>query len=99
MNRLQAIATLIMLPLFMLGLVCIAQNLFDGNLIPTLIGVGFCLISVLLLVFVVVTEKIRHYKSATMRAKIHRAVYDYLVSKGYDTDVAYRLATRVTHWA
>lgn len=99
MSKLQATATLIMLPLFMLGLVTIAQNLFDGNLIPTLIGVGFVLISVVLCLFVIGTEQIKRLKTQTVRAKIHRAVYEYLVDKGYDTETAYRLATKVTCWS
>ena len=38
------------------------------------------------------------YKSGTRKAKMHRKVYNFLVDKGYDSDVAYRKASRLTHW-
>lgn len=40
-----------------------------------------------------------YYKMGTRRQRIHRKIYDFLVSKGYDKDVAYRKATQITHWA
>lgn len=38
------------------------------------------------------------YHSDTYKAKAHRKVYNFLVDKGYDSDVAYRKASRLTHW-
>ena len=38
------------------------------------------------------------YHSDTRKANMHRKVYDFLIDKGYDSDVAYRKATKLTHW-
>ena len=38
------------------------------------------------------------YHSDTYKAKAHRKVYDFLINKGYDSDVAYRKATKLTRW-
>lgn len=40
-----------------------------------------------------------YYKMGTRRQKLHRKIYDFLVSKGYDSNVAYRKATQITGWA
>lgn len=82
----------------MLGIIaCIVEVLIEVFGLFVFIGVPFVVIG---LICEVVKRhyKAKYYKSNTKRAKLHRRIYDFLVNIGYESDVAYKMATSITHW-
>ena len=65
-----------------------------GVVIVPILVVGFAYNGIEFLVDFFRTD----YHSDTRKAKVHRKVYNFLVDKGYDSNVAYKKASRLTHW-
>ena len=101
MKIMQNIFILIAMPLFLLGATGIAQNLFDGNLVPTLIGVGLVVLSFILfglgLFLNKATEILTDNTMGSARQRLHHKIYEMLVNNGYDSNVAFDIATRVVN--
>lgn len=90
----------------MLGiLACIMETFIEIAIIFIILGVPFVIIGA-------ISEAIRraiiyrrehtykgyYYESGTRRAKMHKRIYDFFRGRGYDVDVAYNLASKITHW-
>ena len=86
-----------------LGIICcIFEALLEVLLVLGVVVVPFAILGVVFEVikrcFVEKRYKGKFYISGTNRAKMHRKVYDFLINKGYDSNVAYKTATKITHW-
>lgn len=41
----------------------------------------------------------KYYKMGTKRQLVHRRIYNFLISKGFDSNKAYEVASKITNFA
>ena len=90
----------------MLGvLACVMETILEIVVMLVVLGVPFVVIGI-------VCEAIRraveyrkehtykgyYYESGTRRSKWHKRIYDFFRDRGYDVNVAYNLASKITRW-
>ena len=83
--------------MYLLGIIgAIAETIVELVVLLGIILIPFCIIGL-------ICEAIKFaltdtYKMGSRKQKLHRKIYNYLCRIGYDRDVAYRFATKITGW-
>ena len=99
MQIIQNVLILLAMPMFLFGACGIAENVADGNLVPTLISVGLFIGSFVLFgLGLLLNKAVEIWKATTTdsaKRKMHHKIYELLVNNGYDTNVALDIATKI----